>query len=90
MAKSKKQIKAKKSKFVKTIDKVFIMDFFISKAKTTFLYLQTAFIEVPIFYYFNTKSYIQIKTDALKYTINEVFSQLTLDQQSSNHMTWKN
>ena len=49
-------------------------DFLISKAKKTFWYLQKTFTKAPIFCHFDLKSYIQIKTDALGFTISIIFS----------------
>lgn len=55
------------------------LGFFIPKARLTYFELGQTFIKVPIFYYFDLKYYIQIKTDKLKYIISRVFNQLTLN-----------
>lgn len=49
-----------------------------------------AFTKVPIFHYFDSKSYIYIKTYTFGYAIGEIFSQLTLDQNFSSHKISKN
>lgn len=40
--------------------------------------------------YYNPEHYIRIETDASRYTISGVLSQMTSDQISSNHVTHKN
>lgn len=47
------------------------------------------FTKALIFYHFDPKNYIQIKTDVLKDNISKVFSQLTSNQQSSNYIILK-
>ena len=54
-------------------------NFLTPNAKKTFNHLRLAFIEAPIFRYFDPESHIRIKTDALGYAIGEVLSQLNLD-----------
>ncbi len=48
------------------------------------------FTKTPIFRYFDSDYYIWIKTDTLRYSIDRVLSQMTLDQLFSDHMTHKN
>lgn len=64
--------KFKKLDFIKA--KSFETDFFIFRAKETFIYLQKAFIKALIFRYFDPKYHIQIKTDGLRYVIDRVLS----------------
>ena len=52
------------------------MGFFTSKAKLAFIQLRQAFIETPIFHYFDPKSYIQIETNVSGYAISDVLSLL--------------
>lgn len=42
--------------------------------------MRQAFIEAPIFNYFNLKHYICIETDVSNYIISKILSQLTLSQ----------
>ena len=51
--------------------------FLTSNIRTIFNRLQLAFIEAPILRHFDPKYHIWIETDALGYTIGEVWSQLT-------------
>ncbi len=69
------------------------MDFLIFKAKKTFIHLQKAFIETPIFEHFDPKYHIRIETDTLGYAIDRILSQIILDhldQLSSRYVTYKN
>lgn len=68
---------AKISDFTKTDS--FGTDFLILGAKKTFIHLYKAFTKVSIFYHFDLKYYIYIKTDILEYIIGEILSQITLD-----------
>ena len=43
-------------------------------AKITFNYLRLAFIEASIFWYFDLKYYIRMKTDALGYAISRILN----------------
>ena len=52
-------------------------DFPTPGAKLAFPELRQAFLKAPIFHYFDPKRHMQIKTDALGYTIGGVLSQLT-------------
>ncbi len=90
LAKSKKPklTKTKKSDFVKTNS--FETDFLTPEAKKAFIHLQKAFTEILILRHFDLEHHIQIETDALRYTIGGVLSQITLDQPSFNHVTHKN
>lgn len=56
------------------------MDFLPLGAKKTFIYLQKASTEALIVRYFDLDRHIQIGTDALGYAINDVISQMILDQ----------
>ena len=49
------------------------------KARLAFTQLKKAFTKVPVFWHFNPKCCIQIKTDAWGYAIGGVLNQLTLD-----------
>ena len=53
--------------------------YLISGTKKTFDFLQHAFIQTPIFQYFDLERHIRIKTYASGYAISGVLSQLTLD-----------
>lgn len=68
----KQLTRSKKLDFIKA--KPSGADFLIAKAKETFIYVQKAFTKVPIFYHFDTKHHICIKTDAWEYTINRLLS----------------
>lgn len=57
----------------------FRIDFFILKAKNTFIYLEKTFIKILFFHYFDFEYHIRIETNASNNTINRIFSQLTLD-----------
>ena len=50
--------------------------FFIPKARLAFTQLRQAFVEAPIVYHFDLKSYIWIETDASGYAIGGVLRQL--------------
>ena len=58
------------------------MDFFTFRARLAFIELRKAFVKVLIFYHFDLKYHIRIKTDVLEYVIDNVFSQLILDNLS--------
>lgn len=88
--KSKKLVKSKKPELAKTINKIFRTDFLILEVKMAFLHLQIAFIEIPILYCFDTEIHIRIKTDAFRYAINGILSQLILDQNFSNYVIGEN
>ena len=55
------------------------LNFLTLDVKKAFNYLQLAFIKAPIFWHFDPKSHIWIKTDALGYAISGVLSQLNFD-----------
>ena len=57
-------------------------DFFISKAKPTFIKLRQVFVKALILYYFYPECHIRIETDVSGYAIGGVFSQLTSDDLS--------
>lgn len=59
--------------FKKTVILI-ILDFFTPRTRLTFTKLKQVFIKTLIFYYFHLKYFIQIKTNALEYGINKVFS----------------
>lgn len=86
-AKSKNLSKSKKPNFAKTNSSK--TDFFIFETKKAFAYLQKTFIKVPILYYFDPKHYIWIETDTFNYTIGRILSQLTPNQQFSDHLTFE-
>ena len=81
-SKSKKLFKPKKLFKSK---KMVGLDFFIPKARLAFIKLRQAFVKALIFYHFDSKRYIRIKTDVLGYAIIEVLSQLTLDDLGQYH-----
>ena len=54
-------------------------NFLTSNAKKTFNHLRLVFIKAPILLHFDLKSYIQIETDPLSYTISRVLNQLNLN-----------
>lgn len=58
----------------------FNTDFFIFRAKEAFIYLLKAFTKALIFYYFDLKYHIQIKTNALGYIFDGILNQMILDQ----------
>ena len=69
------------------------MEFFSLRVKKAFIYLQKAFIKASILHYFDLEHYIHIETNTLEYAINDIRSQMTLDQLDqlfSHHMTHKN
>lgn len=80
-------IKAKKLDLIKT--QSFRIDFSTFKAKKAFIYLWKAFSKILIITYFDLECHIIIEIDALGHTFREVLSQITLDQYSSNHITYK-
>ena len=77
LAKKPKITKFKKSNLVKINSAR--TDFPIFEAKKAFIYLQKVFAKALIFRHFDLKCYIWMKTDALKYIIGKVLSQITLD-----------
>lgn len=79
LAESKKSILAKyknsdllKAYFIKA--NFFKIDFLTSETKKVFIHLQKAFIETLILFYFNSKYYIYIETNASEYAIIGVLS----------------
>ena len=83
-----KLTKIKKSDFAKA--NFFKTDFFIFKAKKAFIHLKKIFTKVSILYYFDPKHYIRIETNALEYAIDQILSQITLDQSLSNYVIYEN
>ena len=81
MYKSKNLFK-KLSKSKKTVRS----DFFILKTKLAFIELRQAFFKTLILHHFNPKRHIQIQTDVSNYTIDEVLSQLTLENLGRWHL----
>lgn len=65
-----------KSKNIETFNR---LDLLISKIRSAFTKLWQAFIESPIFHYFNPKSYIEIEINTFGYVNSNVFSQLVLN-----------
>lgn len=88
--KFKNLAKSKKPELRKTTNKIFKIDFFIFEIKTTFLYLQTAFIKILIFYHFYPISSIWIKTNIFKYIISQIVNQLILNPNFSSYIIEKN
>ncbi len=64
-------------------------NFLVPEAKKAFIHLQKAFTETPILRHFDQECHIRIKTNALGYAIGGVLSQMTLDQHSSDDMTYE-
>ncbi len=99
LATAAKSVKSKKPKLTKTKKSDFAranyseMDFFISEAKKTFIYLWKAFSEALILRHFDPERHIRIETNTLRYAISGVLSQMIsdhLDQLSSDYVTHKN
>lgn len=65
------------------------IDIFISGVKEVFSYLWKTFSKALIRRHFNLEWNIQIKTDASKYAVSRVFSLITSDQHSFDHVTYK-
>lgn len=65
-------------------------DFLTLEVKKAFAHLRKAFTEASILHHFDPEHYIRIETDAFGYAIGGIFSQLTPDQQSFNHVTLEN
>ncbi len=90
LAKSKKSklTKLKKSDLIKTQNFARAnssgMDFLTFEAKKAFIHLWKAFIKASIFKHFDSECQIRIETEALKYAIGRVLSQIILDQHSSS------
>ncbi len=83
-----KLVKSKKLDFAKV--KSSGADFHIFRPKKAFLYLRNGSTKALILHYFDTGCYIYIKTNTLKYAIDKVISQMTLDQLLSNHIIHEN
>ena len=66
------------------------MDFLTFEAKKTFIHLWKPFTKALILRHFDLKCHIWIETDVSSYAIGRVFSQMTLDQHFSGHVTYKN
>ena len=64
------------AKFKLLIESSFGSGFLTSKARLTFAKLKQTFIKTQIFYYFDPKYYIHIKTNTFGYIMSRVFSQL--------------
>ncbi len=80
MARSKKWIRAEKSKAFRA--KNFsseLASFLTSKAKKAFTKLRQTFVEAPIQNHYDSKRHIQIEIDASGYAIGGILSQLTSD-----------
>ena len=60
--------------------------FFTSNTRIAFIKLKQAFIKVPILNHFDPKYPIRIETNALGYTIDEIFNQLTSDNAIRWHL----
>ena len=56
--------------------------FLTANARRAFTKLRQAFVEAPIFNYFDLEHHIQIGTEDMGYAIDGVFSQLTSDDSS--------
>ena len=75
----KKDQKTSKSKNVSTSKKMVRSDFFTPGARLAFTKLRQTFVKALIFYYFDLEHYIRAEIDISGYAIDEIFSQLTLD-----------
>lgn len=64
------------STFLKKPTKADHLAFYAKKALN---FLQNLFIQVLIFYYFDSKYYIYIQINTFSYAINKVLSQITLN-----------
>lgn len=62
------------------------VDYFISGTKKNFNFIQNAFIQTSIFYHFEPKYYMHIKSYMSKYIINRVLTQLSLDIINQQHL----
>ena len=74
-----KNKKSRKSTRVPNIGATEKPNFLTPDAKKVFNHLRLAFIKAPILQYFDPKSHIRIKTDALGYALGGVLSQLNLN-----------
>lgn len=74
-----KKLDFTKIKKPNSTNKIFETDFLTFKTKKAFSSLQKVFTKISILYYFNPIYRILIDTDTSGYTINEIFSQLTLN-----------
>ena len=63
--------------------------FLTPKASLAFIQLKKVFIKALILQHFNTKCYIQIKTNASSYAIGEVINQQTTKKGLAGQMTHK-
>ena len=75
----KKCQKTSKSKNLSKSKKTVRSDFLTAGARLAFTKLRQAFVKAPILHHFDPECHIRVETDALSYTIGEVFSQLILD-----------
>lgn len=62
------------------------VSFLTPGARLVFTKLRQAFIKALILHHFDSKYYICVKTNILKYTIGEILSQLTLDNLNKWHL----
>lgn len=53
------------------------MRFLMLKASIAFIYLKKAFTKAPILYHFDPEQHIQIETNVSRFSIGEIFCQLT-------------
>lgn len=58
----------------KSTEQVFRSDFYISKTRLTFAKLRYVFVEVLIFYHFDSKFFIYIETNISNYVICKVLN----------------
>ncbi len=82
-----KSAKSKKPYFAKANSRT---DFLTLGAKKAFIHLRKAFTKALILRHFDLEHHIRIETNALGYAINEVFSQITLDQPFSGYVIYEN
>ncbi len=81
-AKSKKWIRVEKAEASRAKNLGQSGLFLTFKARKAFTKLRQAFVEAPILNHFDSERHIRIETDASGYTIDGIFSQLTLDDLS--------
>ena len=61
-------------------------DYLTPDIKNAFNYLRHAFTQAPIFQHFDPERHIQIQTNVSGYSINEVLSQVTLNDLGQWHL----
>ena len=62
------------------------LEFFISRARLAFTELRQVFVKAPILHHLDLEHHIWVKMDILGYAINELLSQLNLDNLGQWHL----